>query len=154
MVTPKGVLIALAHWVLEPIRLLLKRGAPITPAIAASFGRTAELVKLLASATTQERQDAFGLAVINRQVEAARACLDAAFGPLGFDAVIALVVPDNERSLHVVSRLGMVPDGRRHAYGREHLVFRQNATRDYAEVLDRVQDHRGRRPGERKVPLA
>jgi RimJ/RimL family protein N-acetyltransferase len=56
--------------------------------------------------------------------EAARACVDAAFGPLGLDAVIALVVPDNERSLRVIQRLGMVPDGRRHAYGREHLVFR------------------------------
>jgi ribosomal-protein-alanine N-acetyltransferase len=60
--------------------------------------------------------------------EAAGACLDAAFGPLGIEAVIALVVPDNARSLHVVARLGMAPDGRRHAYGREHLVFRQSAT--------------------------
>jgi [ribosomal protein S5]-alanine N-acetyltransferase len=57
--------------------------------------------------------------------EAARACLDAAFGPLDLDEVIALVVPDNARSLRVVTRLGMVPDGRRHAYGREHLVFRK-----------------------------
>ena len=60
--------------------------------------------------------------------EAARACLDAAFGPLGLDEVIALVVPDNSRSLRVVARLGMAPDGRRHAYGREHLVFRRSAT--------------------------
>lgn len=95
MVTPKGVLIALAHWVLEPVRLLLKRGAPITPAIAASFGRTAELVKLLASATTQERQDAFGLAVINRQVEAARACVDA-----GADINAPLPVHKHSRALH------------------------------------------------------
>jgi ribosomal-protein-alanine N-acetyltransferase len=61
-------------------------------------------------------------------IEAARACLDAAFGPLGIEEVIALVVPDNARSLHVIARLGMAPDGRRHAYGREHLVFRQSAT--------------------------
>src|SRR4051812_27440205 len=60
--------------------------------------------------------------------EAARACLDAAFGPLGLEDVIALVVPDNARSLRVVARLGMTPDGRRHAYGREHLVFRRTAT--------------------------
>jgi RimJ/RimL family protein N-acetyltransferase len=38
--------------------------------------------------------------------------------------VIALVVPDNARSLRVVERLGMARNGRRHAYGREHLVFR------------------------------
>jgi RimJ/RimL family protein N-acetyltransferase len=56
--------------------------------------------------------------------EAASACLGVAFGPLGFDEVIALVVPDNGRSLRVVAKLGMVPDGRRDAYGREHLVFR------------------------------
>jgi ribosomal-protein-alanine N-acetyltransferase len=60
--------------------------------------------------------------------EAARACLDVAFGQLGLDEVIALVVPDNARSLSVIARLGMAPDGRRHAYGREHLVFRQSAT--------------------------
>jgi RimJ/RimL family protein N-acetyltransferase len=60
--------------------------------------------------------------------EAARACLDAAFGPLDLDEVIALVAPDNARSLRVVAQLGMAPDGRRHAYGREHLVFRQSAT--------------------------
>jgi ribosomal-protein-alanine N-acetyltransferase len=67
--------------------------------------------------------------------EAARACLDAAFGPLGLDEVIALVVPDNARSLHVVARLGMTPDGRRHAYGREHLVFRRGRMTDHEELL-------------------
>ena len=56
--------------------------------------------------------------------EAASACLAVAFGQLAFDEVIALVVPDNDRSLRVVAKLGMVQDGRRHAYGREHLVFR------------------------------
>jgi hypothetical protein len=98
LLTPKGVLVALAHWVLEPVRLLLERGVPITPAIAASFGRTAELVKLLASATGQERQDAFGLAVINRQVEAARACLDA-----GADVNAPLPVHKHSRALHQAS---------------------------------------------------
>jgi ribosomal-protein-alanine N-acetyltransferase len=56
--------------------------------------------------------------------EAASACLAVAFGQLAFDEVIALVVPDNDRSQRVVAKLGMVQDGRRHAYGREHLVFR------------------------------
>lgn len=67
--------------------------------------------------------------------EAARACLDAAFGPLGLDEVIALVVPDNARSLRVVARLGMAPDGRRHAYGREHLVFRRGRMADHEQLL-------------------
>jgi ribosomal-protein-alanine N-acetyltransferase len=56
--------------------------------------------------------------------EAARACLGVAFGTLGLDEVIALVLPDNGRSLRVVAKLGMASDGRRDAYGREHLVFR------------------------------
>ena len=56
--------------------------------------------------------------------EAARACVGAAFGPLGFEDVIALVVPQNKRSRRVAAKLGMLADGRRHAYGREHLVFR------------------------------
>lgn len=39
--------------------------------------------------------------------EAARAALDAAFGPLGLERVICLIHPDNERSLAVAERLGM-----------------------------------------------
>jgi ribosomal-protein-alanine N-acetyltransferase len=62
--------------------------------------------------------------------EAAGACLGVAFGPLGLDEVIALIVPDNGRSLRVVAKLGMVPDGRREAYGREHLVFRASKLSD------------------------
>lgn len=94
-VTPNAVLITLAHCVLEPVRVLLDRGAPTTPAIAASFGKTTELVKLLRSATAGDRQDAFGLAVINRQVEAARACLDA-----GADVNAPLPVHKHSKALH------------------------------------------------------
>ena len=72
--------------------------------------------------------------------EAARACLDAAFGPLGLDEVIALVVPDNARSLRVVARLGMAPDGRRHAYGREHLVFRRGRMAEHEQHLRALYD--------------
>jgi RimJ/RimL family protein N-acetyltransferase len=39
--------------------------------------------------------------------EAARAALDVAWGPLGLDRAIALIHPDNERSLAVAERLGM-----------------------------------------------
>jgi [ribosomal protein S5]-alanine N-acetyltransferase len=56
--------------------------------------------------------------------EAARACVGVAFGPLDFRGLIALIVPDNVRSRRVVTKLGMVEDGRRQAYGREHMVFR------------------------------
>lgn len=75
--TPQAILVALAHWVLEPIELLLSRGHRLTAAMAAALGRTAELERLLERAPAAERREAFGLAVINRQVEAARVCLDA-----------------------------------------------------------------------------
>lgn len=94
-VTPNEVLITLAHWVLEPVRLLLDRGTPMTAAIAASFGMTSELVELLGSTTAEERQEAFGLAVINRQVECARACLD-----LGADINTPLPVHKHSKALH------------------------------------------------------
>jgi ankyrin repeat protein len=94
-VTPKSVLITLAHCVLEPIHLLLKRGAALTPAMAASLGRTTELIGLLPSATAEDRQAAFGLAVINRQVDAARACLDA-----GADVNAQLPVHRHSKAVH------------------------------------------------------
>lgn len=66
--------------------------------------------------------------------EAAGACVGVAFGPLDFRGLIALVVPENERSRRVVTKLGMVEDGRRQAYGREHVVFRlrRSAASGYA----------------------
>lgn len=93
--TPKGVIITLAHGVLEPIHSLLERDASMTPAIAASLGRTTELIELLQSATVEDRQTAFGLAVINRQLEAARVCLDA-----GADVNTSLPVHRHSRALH------------------------------------------------------
>jgi RimJ/RimL family protein N-acetyltransferase len=39
--------------------------------------------------------------------EAAAACLDHAFGPLGLAEVVAFTVPANQRSRHVMERLGM-----------------------------------------------
>jgi RimJ/RimL family protein N-acetyltransferase len=56
--------------------------------------------------------------------EAAGAWLDAAFGTLGIDAVVALAEPANTRSLRVLSKLGMRRDGERIAFGRPHAVFR------------------------------
>ncbi len=93
--TPQAVLVALAHWVLEPIELLLSRGHRLTAAMAAALGRTAELELLLKHASAAERQEAFGLAVINRQVEAARVCLDA-----GADVNAFLPVHKHSTPLH------------------------------------------------------
>ncbi|MBI5105626.1 MAG: GNAT family N-acetyltransferase [Solirubrobacterales bacterium] len=56
--------------------------------------------------------------------EAARACLDVAFGSLGADEVIALADLPNAASHHVLEKLGFVRDGTRRAFGREHALFR------------------------------
>jgi [ribosomal protein S5]-alanine N-acetyltransferase len=43
--------------------------------------------------------------------EAATAIRDWAFGELGFERLIALIYPDNVRSIRVAEKLGMTPDG-------------------------------------------
>lgn len=98
--TPQAVLVALAHWVLEPIELLLSRGHPLTASMAAALGRTAELAWLLERASAAERQEAFGLAVINRQVEAARVCLDAGADVNAFLPVHKHSTPLHQAAIH------------------------------------------------------
>ena len=55
--------------------------------------------------------------------EAAAAWLDVGFGELGLDRIVAVVLPENERSRRVCDRLGMREAGRRHAYGAEHVQY-------------------------------
>ncbi len=62
--------------------------------------------------------------------EAARAWLEAAFGPLGFPAVIALAEPANTASLRVLEKVGMRRSGERSAFGRPHVVYRAVAGAD------------------------
>ena len=56
-------------------------------------------------------------------VEASARWLDIAFGELGLDRVIAVVLPDNLASRRVCERLGMQEEGTRQAYGRKHVVY-------------------------------
>ena len=56
--------------------------------------------------------------------EAAAACLDHAFCRLVLAEVVAVVHPNNQRSLRVIAKLGFSPAGRRHAYGKDLLFFR------------------------------
>jgi RimJ/RimL family protein N-acetyltransferase len=56
--------------------------------------------------------------------EAARALLDAAFGELGLDEVVAVADPANAASIRVLDKLGMERVGSREAYGREHVLYR------------------------------
>jgi RimJ/RimL family protein N-acetyltransferase len=61
--------------------------------------------------------------------EAAGAWVDAAFGELAIDEVIALAEPPNHASLHVLDKLGFRRDGTRLAFGREHVLFRITRSR-------------------------
>jgi peptide-methionine (S)-S-oxide reductase len=74
---PGDLLAVLAHWELEPVKVLLESGVPMTATIAAALGRNDELLKVLRDANAATTQTAFGIAVINRQHAAARLCLEA-----------------------------------------------------------------------------
>jgi [ribosomal protein S5]-alanine N-acetyltransferase len=54
------------------------------------------------------RRDAWGRGYAT---ESALACLHAAFGPLAVDRVRAVVLPENEASVHVLEKIGMHRDG-------------------------------------------
>ena len=82
--TAKAIDVTLAHWELAPIQALLQAGHPMTAPIAAALGRTDRLEALLREASAEEIQNVFGMAVINRQVEAARLALDAGADVNGF----------------------------------------------------------------------
>jgi ankyrin repeat protein len=93
--TPAAIEMALAHWETGIVEALLARGHPLTAPSAAALGRTAELAALLRAAPPAEVQQAFGLAVLNRQLEAARLALDAGADPNGF-----LPVHQHSTALH------------------------------------------------------
>jgi hypothetical protein len=82
--TANAIDVTLAHWELAPIQALLQAGHPMTAPIAAALGRTDRLEALLREASAEEIQNVFGMAVINRQVEAARLALDAGADVNGF----------------------------------------------------------------------
>jgi peptide-methionine (S)-S-oxide reductase len=93
--TQHAIVVALAHRQLAPIRALLDHGLAMTASIAAALGRTDQLASLLESASAEDRQTALGLAVINRQPEAARLCLEG-----GADANHMLPVHKHSTPLH------------------------------------------------------
>jgi peptide-methionine (S)-S-oxide reductase len=90
----------LGHRELEPVRQLLASGQPMTAPIAAAFGAIEQLPALLKSATPDEVQRGLGLAVINRQTEAARLALDAGADPDVFLPVHAHCLPLHMAALH------------------------------------------------------
>jgi peptide-methionine (S)-S-oxide reductase len=93
--TAQAIDVTLAHWELEPIQALLRAGHPMTAPIAAALGCTDRLETLLREASPAEIQNALGMAVINRQNEAARQALDA-----GADVNAFLPVHSHSTALH------------------------------------------------------
>jgi peptide-methionine (S)-S-oxide reductase len=61
----------------DALRMLLDVGQTMTPTIAAALGDDDALRTLIGSASRDERQAAFGVAVLNGRLEAARIALDA-----------------------------------------------------------------------------
>lgn len=55
--------------------------------------------------------------------EAAAKWLEIAFEQLGFERVIAVILPGNERSVRLAESLGMHCAGTREAYGHDHLLY-------------------------------
>jgi [ribosomal protein S5]-alanine N-acetyltransferase len=55
--------------------------------------------------------------------EAARACLDAALGPLGLKRVVALAYPENTQSIRIMQKLGMRDTGIVTAYGQQLVCY-------------------------------
>jgi len=98
------ILGALGHALTEPIRILLAAGHPMTAPIAAALGDLDRLRPLLAEASPEDRQTAFGLAVINRQCEAARLALDAGADVDGF-----LPIHAHSTALHQAANYDDVP---------------------------------------------
>jgi RimJ/RimL family protein N-acetyltransferase len=58
--------------------------------------------------------------------EAAVACLDHAFETVALAEVLAVIDPDNLRSLRVIDRLRFRAAGRRRAYGKDLLLYRHD----------------------------
>jgi [ribosomal protein S5]-alanine N-acetyltransferase len=60
--------------------------------------------------------------------EAARACLDAALGPLDLKRVVALAYPENAQSIRIMQKLGMRDAGVVDAYGHELVCYEATAS--------------------------
>ena len=96
----QAVIMTLGHGQTAPIAWLVDNGLELTPVIAAGLGRTDALGRLLGDAAPEERNDALALAVINREAEAARLCLEAGADPNRFMPCHAHSVPLHQAAIH------------------------------------------------------
>lgn len=93
--TRDTILATAGHRELDALRALVDAGHPMDAPIAAALGAGPALRELVATANAEDVQTAFGLAVINGQVEAAGIALDA-----GADVNAFLPVHAHSTALH------------------------------------------------------
>ncbi|MBD5655540.1 MAG: ankyrin repeat domain-containing protein, partial [Candidatus Eremiobacteraeota bacterium] len=93
--TRDAIVATAAHWELEPLRALVAAGRPLDAPLAATFGDVESLRSLLQTADAEDIALAFGLAAINRHVDAARLALEA-----GADIDAFLPVHNHSTALH------------------------------------------------------
>ena len=120
--TPRSIEVAAAHRELAALRVLLSAGQPMTSAIAAALGDEGALRELLATAQPDDVRTAFGLAVINGNLEAARLSLDA-----GADVNAFLPVHAHSTALHQAALAGRV--------ALVELLLERGARRDQRDTL-------------------
>jgi hypothetical protein len=90
-----AIVMTAAHREAGALRALLDGGQPMSVLLAAALGAGDEVRELLPSASREDVQTAFGLAVINRHARAARLALDA-----GADVDAFLPVHAHSTALH------------------------------------------------------
>ena len=98
--TRDEIVSAAAHRELDALRALLEAGQPLSAPVAAALGMDDALRELLPSASGDDAQTAFGLAVINGHARAARLALDA-----GADVDAYLPVHAHMTALHQAAQL-------------------------------------------------
>jgi peptide-methionine (S)-S-oxide reductase len=91
----EAILVTAGHSQSEALHALLERGQHASPLIAAALGDVASLSALLQGADRADVQDAFGLAIINRHLDAAQVALD-----MGADVNAMLPVHSHSTALH------------------------------------------------------
>jgi peptide-methionine (S)-S-oxide reductase len=95
---------SLGHGERDAVIAVLETGVPVSVTAAAGLGRLDDLARLLSTATDDEKHAAMSLAVINRQLEAARMCIEA-----GAEINRVSVVHQNSMPIHQATVNGDVP---------------------------------------------
>lgn len=97
---PGGMLGSLGHGQRAPAAWLVDNGyLTLTAPIAAGLGRVDVLPAVLAASSAKDITDALGMAVINREAEAARLCLEAGADPNRFMACHTHSTPTHQAAL-------------------------------------------------------